>query len=133
MAGLPTGPEQTLLRNAASGLCLDTRGEPRNGVGTRLAPCSSRWSQQWTYEDDGLLRSVADPGLCLDSHKDAGVVVLATCAEEHDGRATTCATTSPCRASCCPDGTNSWRSPGRPTRTPTSSSGCGTGPRTSAG
>ncbi|MFD5497307.1 RICIN domain-containing protein, partial [Streptomyces sp. NPDC127091] len=86
VAGLPTGPEQTLLRNAASGLCLDTRGEPRNGVGTRLAPCSSRWSQQWTYEDDGLLRSVADPGLCLDSHKDAGVVVLATCAEEHDGR-----------------------------------------------
>lgn len=86
VAGLPAGPEQTLLRNAASGLCLDTRGEPRNGVGTRLAPCSSRWSQQWTYEDDGLLRSVADPGLCLDSHKDAGVVVLATCAEEHDGR-----------------------------------------------
>ncbi|MEU9355408.1 RICIN domain-containing protein [Streptomyces griseoloalbus] len=85
-AGLPTAPGRTRLRNAAFGLCLDTRGEPRDGSGTRLAECSSAWTQQWTYEDDGLLRSVADPGLCLDSHKDAGVVVLGTCADAGDRR-----------------------------------------------
>ena len=86
VAGLPTAAGQVRLRNVGSGLCLDTRGEPRDGSGLRLADCSSGWSQQWTFEDDGLLRSVADPGLCLDSHKDAGVVVLGTCAEEGDGR-----------------------------------------------
>ncbi|MFF8103015.1 RICIN domain-containing protein [Streptomyces sp. NPDC016640] len=85
-AGLPTAPGRTRLRNVASGLCLDTRGEPLDGSGTRLAGCSSAWTQQWTYEDDGLLRSVADPGLCLDSHKDAGVVVLGTCADAGDRR-----------------------------------------------
>ncbi|CAM5302603.1 Hydrolase OS=Streptomyces pilosus OX=28893 GN=GCM10010280_13540 PE=4 SV=1 [Streptomyces pilosus] len=85
-AGLPSAPGRTRLRNIASGLCLDTRGEPRDGSGTRLADCSSAWTQQWTYEDDGLLRSVADPGLCLDSHKDAGVVVLGTCADPGDPR-----------------------------------------------
>ncbi|MGV9842286.1 RICIN domain-containing protein [Streptomyces fungicidicus] len=85
-AGLPTAPGRTRLRNIASGLCLDTRGEPRDGSGTRLAGCSSAWTQQWTYEEDGLLRSVADPGLCLDSHKDAGVVVLGTCADTGDQR-----------------------------------------------
>ncbi len=29
---------------------------------------------------------MADPGLCLDSHKDAGVVVLGTCADTGDRR-----------------------------------------------
>ncbi|MFJ2952486.1 RICIN domain-containing protein [Streptomyces sp. NPDC087226] len=85
-AGLPTAPERTRLRNIASGLCLDTRGEPQDGSGTRLADCTSAWTQQWTYEEDGLLRSVADPGLCLDSHKDAGVVVLGTCPDAGDRR-----------------------------------------------
>ncbi|MCO4699450.1 RICIN domain-containing protein [Streptomyces sp. RO-S4] len=83
-AGLPSAPGRTRLRNIASGLCLDARDEPQDGTGTRLAKCSSAWSQQWTYEEDGLLRSVADPGLCLDSHKDAGVVVLGTCADTGD-------------------------------------------------
>ncbi|NEC79312.1 ricin-type beta-trefoil lectin domain protein, partial [Streptomyces sp. SID7958] len=87
VAGLPTGPQQTRLRNVAADLCLDTVGEPQDGVGTRLTACSTAWTQRWTYEDDGLLRSVADPGLCLDSHKDAGVVVLGTCADPDDGRA----------------------------------------------
>ncbi|MFJ4974851.1 RICIN domain-containing protein [Streptomyces coeruleorubidus] len=82
-AGLPTGaPGVTRLRNAGAGLCLDVRDLPKEGSGTKLAECSTTWTQQWTYENDGLLRSVADPGLCLDSHKDAGVVVLGTCAEE---------------------------------------------------
>ncbi|MEY7981534.1 RICIN domain-containing protein, partial [Streptomyces pilosus] len=85
-AGRPRAPGRTRLRNIASGLCLDTRGEPRDGSGTRLADCSSAWTQQWTYAAAGLLRSVADPGLCRDSHKDAGVVVLGTCADPGDPR-----------------------------------------------
>ncbi|WP_328347211.1 RICIN domain-containing protein [Streptomyces violaceus] len=81
-AGLPTAPGVTRLRNAGADLCLDIRDLPKEGSGAKLASCSTAWTQQWTYENDGLLRSVADPGLCLDSHKDAGVVVLGTCAEE---------------------------------------------------
>ncbi|MER6711128.1 MULTISPECIES: RICIN domain-containing protein [unclassified Streptomyces] len=86
-AGLPTAPGVTRLRNAGADLCLDIRDLPKEGSATKLAPCSTVWTQQWTYEDDGLLRSVADPGLCLDSHKDAGVVVLGTCADEDTERA----------------------------------------------
>ncbi|MFJ7345583.1 RICIN domain-containing protein [Streptomyces sp. NPDC101110] len=81
-AGLPAAQGVTRLRNTGAGLCLDIRDLPKEGSGTKLAQCSTVWTQQWTYEDDGLLRSVADPGLCLDSHKDAGVVVLGTCADE---------------------------------------------------
>ncbi|WP_431330303.1 RICIN domain-containing protein [Streptomyces sp. IPPR8] len=81
-AGLPTAADRARLRNVAADLCLDVRGEPGAGVGTRLAQCSGAWTQQWTLEDDGLLRSAADPGLCLDSRADAGVVVLGTCADE---------------------------------------------------
>ncbi|MFJ5895658.1 RICIN domain-containing protein [Streptomyces sp. NPDC093064] len=85
-AGPSPSTEETRLRNIAAGLCLAVRGEPKAGAATALAECSSAWSQRWTLEDDGLLRSVADPGLCLDSHADAGVVVLGTCAEAGDGR-----------------------------------------------
>ncbi|MFD5945790.1 RICIN domain-containing protein [Streptomyces collinus] len=81
-AGLPSAPGVTRLRNAGADLCLDIRDLPKEGSGAKLAECSAVWTQQWTYEEDGLLRSVADPGLCLDSHKDAGVVVLGTCADE---------------------------------------------------
>lgn len=80
-AGLPAAPGVTRLRNAGADLCLDIRDLPKEGSGAKLAECSAVWTQQWTYEEDGLLRSVADPGLCLDSHKDAGVVVLGTCAD----------------------------------------------------
>ncbi|MFF7791027.1 ricin-type beta-trefoil lectin domain protein [Streptomyces sp. NPDC007991] len=86
-AVLPTAPGVTRLRNAGADLCLDVRDLPKEGSGTELAKCSAAWTQQWTYENDGVLRSVADPGLCLDSHKDAGVVVLGTCAEEDAERA----------------------------------------------
>ncbi|MGW1471368.1 RICIN domain-containing protein [Streptomyces olivaceus] len=81
-AGLPAAADRTRLRNVAADLCLDVRGEPKAGAGARLAGCSEAWTQQWTFEDDGLLRSVADPGLCLDSQADAGVVILGTCADE---------------------------------------------------
>ncbi|MEU6356534.1 RICIN domain-containing protein [Streptomyces sp. NPDC047072] len=81
-AQLPTGPAVTRLRNAAADLCLDIKGTPKEGAGTQLAACSSSPTQQWSYETDGLLRSEADPDLCLDSHVDAGVVILGECADD---------------------------------------------------
>ncbi|MFI9255054.1 ricin-type beta-trefoil lectin domain protein [Streptomyces sp. NPDC053069] len=80
-AQLPTAGRPTRLRNAAAGLCLDIKGTPKAGASTALAVCSSALTQQWTYDADGLLRSAADSGLCLDSHADAGVVILGTCAD----------------------------------------------------
>jgi len=80
-ARLPAAPQRTRLRNAAADLCLDIRGTAKAGTGTSLAACSSARTQEWSYDTDGLLRSVASPGLCLDSHADAGVVVLGTCAD----------------------------------------------------
>lgn len=85
-AGLPPATGRTRLRNVSVGLCLAVRGEARAGAAAELAECSSAWDQQWSLEEDGLLRSVADPGLCLDSHADAGVAVLGTCAEPGTGR-----------------------------------------------
>ncbi|MFF6996753.1 ricin-type beta-trefoil lectin domain protein [Streptomyces sp. NPDC008313] len=80
-AGLPTAPRQTRLRNVAVGLCLDVLGgRAKTGAGTALAACSSTWTQKWSYEKDGLLRSVANPELCLDSRADDGLVVLDRCA-----------------------------------------------------
>ncbi|MEV0930620.1 RICIN domain-containing protein [Streptomyces phaeochromogenes] len=79
-AGLPTPPGQTRLRNLAADLCLDIKdGRAKAGVGTELETCSAAKTQKWSYEEDGLLRSVAEPELCLDSHVDAGVVVLGRC------------------------------------------------------
>ncbi|MCG7209100.1 MULTISPECIES: RICIN domain-containing protein [Streptomyces] len=86
-AGLPAADQATRLRNAAAQLCLDINGAPKAGAGVVLAVCSTANTQQWTFESDGELRSVAGDGLCLDSHADAGVVILGTCAEEHTGRA----------------------------------------------
>ncbi|MBC2906738.1 ricin-type beta-trefoil lectin domain protein [Streptomyces sp. PSKA01] len=86
-AQLPVPPRQTRLRNAEADLCLDIRDEPKVGAGAELATCSAADSQQWSYEKDGLLRSAAEPGLCLDSHVDAGVVVLGRCADGDDERA----------------------------------------------
>ncbi|KOV63971.1 hydrolase [Streptomyces sp. MMG1121] len=80
-AGLPAAGRPTRLRNAAANLCLDIKGAPGAGAGVILAACSSAVTQQWTYDADGLLRSAAGSGLCLDSHADAGVVILGTCAD----------------------------------------------------
>ncbi|TPQ22748.1 ricin-type beta-trefoil lectin domain protein [Streptomyces sporangiiformans] len=78
---LPTLPGETRLRNFAADLCLDIKGgKAKSGAATKLVACSSAETQQWSYEEDGLLRSVANPKLCLDSHVDAGVVVLGGCA-----------------------------------------------------
>ncbi|MFF1548491.1 ricin-type beta-trefoil lectin domain protein [Streptomyces sp. NPDC058291] len=68
------------LRNAASGLCIAVVGDrPADGAETRLATCSAAAGQQWSYEPDGLLRSAADAGLCLDSRLGYSVR-LAPCA-----------------------------------------------------
>ncbi|SOE07158.1 RICIN domain-containing protein [Streptomyces sp. Ag109_G2-15] len=80
-AGLPAAGRPTRLHNAAADLCLDVKGKPAAGASAVLAVCSTARTQQWTYETDGLLRSAADSGLCLDSHADAGVVILGTCAD----------------------------------------------------
>ncbi|WP_324788181.1 RICIN domain-containing protein [Streptomyces sp. H51] len=79
-ARLPATAGRFTLRNADAGLCLAVEGEPRAGAGTELAACSAGLAQQWSYGDDGSLRSAAAPGLCLDSRLDAGVVVLGACA-----------------------------------------------------
>ncbi|MHB9857295.1 ricin-type beta-trefoil lectin domain protein [Streptomyces sp. YIM S03343] len=71
---------RTRLRESAAGLCLGIRGKPETGADATLAVCSSAATQQWSYERDGLLRSAAAPGLCLDSHADAGVIILGRCA-----------------------------------------------------
>ncbi|MFD7436193.1 RICIN domain-containing protein [Streptomyces sp. NPDC059861] len=86
-AQLPNAPRQTRLRNAESELCLDIRGELEEAAAAVLEACSPEPTQQWSYETDGQLRSVADPELCLDSRADAGVVILGACAGEWDGRA----------------------------------------------
>ncbi|MGC0327901.1 hypothetical protein RKD23_000891 [Streptomyces sp. SAI-170] len=85
-SGRDPSPEPGLL-NAGAGLCLDIDGQPRPGAGTRLATCTSARTQLWSYASDGLLRSDAEPSLCLDSHMDAGVVILARCAARDDPRA----------------------------------------------
>ncbi|MDH6583132.1 hypothetical protein M2161_002238 [Streptomyces sp. SAI-133] len=68
------------LRNADDGLCLDTRdARITDGAQAVLTECSSAASQQWVYQEDGLLRSAADPGLCLDSDAERRSVVVADC------------------------------------------------------
>ncbi|MDL2075862.1 RICIN domain-containing protein [Streptomyces sp. GXMU-J15] len=86
-AQLPVPPRQTRLRNAGADLCLDIRDEPEPGAAVELATCSAAPTQQWSYEEDGLLRSAADRDLCLDSRLDAGVVVLGKCADDDGKRA----------------------------------------------
>ncbi|MGW3465881.1 RICIN domain-containing protein, partial [Streptomyces olivaceoviridis] len=77
--GLPVAGRPGPLRNAA-GRCLDVKGAPEAGASAVLAECSGSATQRWTYGTDGLLRSAAGTGLCLDSHADAGVVLLGRCA-----------------------------------------------------
>ncbi|WP_328752460.1 RICIN domain-containing protein [Streptomyces sp. NBC_00285] len=67
------------LHNVDSGLCVGVGGHKlTQGAEAELAQCSASPDQQWTYETDGLLRSAADPDLCLDSHLGFSVR-LATC------------------------------------------------------
>ncbi|MEU0006034.1 ricin-type beta-trefoil lectin domain protein [Streptomyces sp. NPDC006314] len=79
-AGGPVEVAHGRLRGLTSGLCLDIRGDRVvPGAGVRLAGCSSAASQQWSYRDDGLLRSAADPSLCLAADPGAKSVVVDGC------------------------------------------------------
>ncbi|MEU9291242.1 ricin-type beta-trefoil lectin domain protein [Streptomyces sp. NPDC048275] len=70
------------LRNTETGLCIGIVGKkPVKGAETALTPCSSAASQEWSYEEDGVLRDVAAPDLCLDSHLGYSVQ-LAPCTGE---------------------------------------------------
>ncbi|MGW3625446.1 RICIN domain-containing protein [Streptomyces sp. NPDC000880] len=88
-AALPTGgPLNTRLRNVDAALCLDIRDRRAQlGAEATMAPCSSSVTQQWAYENDGLLRSAAAPELCLNSHELDGVVVLGECVDPSAGNA----------------------------------------------
>ncbi|MEV0478616.1 ricin-type beta-trefoil lectin domain protein [Streptomyces prunicolor] len=69
-----------MLRSLASGLCLDIPGgQVRSGAAVTMAACSTAGSQQWSYDQDGLLRSLTDPGLCLDTDTTARTVTLDGC------------------------------------------------------
>ncbi|MCZ0990450.1 ricin-type beta-trefoil lectin domain protein [Streptomyces diastatochromogenes] len=54
-------------------------GRAEAGAGAVLAGCSSAGSQQWSYQDDGLLRSAADPTLCLAADPGTRGVVVSGC------------------------------------------------------
>ncbi|WOX08097.1 ricin-type beta-trefoil lectin domain protein [Streptomyces sp. N50] len=72
--------QQGVLRSLASGLCLDIPGgQVRSGAAVTMAACSAAGSQQWSYDQDGLLRSLTDPGLCLATDTTARTVRLAGC------------------------------------------------------
>ncbi|MER5428202.1 RICIN domain-containing protein [Streptomyces sp. NPDC002588] len=75
------------LHNVASGLCIGVvGGKVVKNAEAELATCSADAGQQWTYETDGLLRSTADPGLCLDSHL-GYAVQLGACTDSSDAAA----------------------------------------------
>ncbi|MEU8470871.1 RICIN domain-containing protein [Streptomyces sp. NPDC029006] len=79
-AGEPAETAHGALRGLGSRLCLDVRGNRVTaGAAVRLAPCSPAASQQWSYRDDGRLRSAADPSLCLAAGPGPRRVGLAGC------------------------------------------------------
>ncbi|MFJ9423404.1 ricin-type beta-trefoil lectin domain protein [Streptomyces sp. NPDC101249] len=70
------------LRNPSAGLCLNAAAAGR----AELARCSSSPAQGWSYLDDGLLRTAADPTRCLVSDPVRRTVTVADCAV-HPGQA----------------------------------------------
>lgn len=87
--GIPPGPLRTALHSADADLCLDLRDtRPRAGSEATLAICSSSaQTQQWLYEEDGLLRNGADQDLCLNSRTVDGSLILGPCTEPTDENA----------------------------------------------
>ncbi|MGE6737481.1 RICIN domain-containing protein [Streptomyces sp. NPDC059900] len=76
----PGSSDRGRLRNTAADLCLDIRGgKVKPDAATKLAKCSAKASQQWSYEENGLLSSVSRPDLCLDSGADDGALSLGVC------------------------------------------------------
>ncbi|WNM33813.1 ricin-type beta-trefoil lectin domain protein [Streptomyces sp. Li-HN-5-11] len=76
------------LRSLTAGLCLGVRGgRVTAGATAELVACSAAASQQWSYQEDGLLRSAADPAFCLDSDPARRTVLVSGCAV-HAGEVT---------------------------------------------
>lgn len=78
-AGRPAEVARGRLRNLDAGLCLDVRGGRVRADARMVLTACSDGSPQWSYQDDGLLRSAADPTLCLGSDTAEGSVGLAGC------------------------------------------------------
>uniref|UniRef100_UPI00117D6137 RICIN domain-containing protein n=1 Tax=Streptomyces africanus TaxID=231024 RepID=UPI00117D6137 len=79
-AGHPAEVARGRLRNLDAGLCLGVPGgRARAGARMVLTSCSAAGPLTWSYQDDGTLRSAADPTLCLGSDTAEGSVVLAGC------------------------------------------------------
>ncbi|MFF7214368.1 RICIN domain-containing protein [Streptomyces sp. NPDC008238] len=67
---LPEDGLRGRLRNDDNDLCVDLTGRRTViGTGTITARCDSGATQFWSYEPDGLMRSVAQPAYCLNSHR----------------------------------------------------------------
>ncbi|MDF3143223.1 RICIN domain-containing protein [Streptomyces sp. T21Q-yed] len=75
------------MRNLATGQCLAVDGQATAGAAVRLTACSSAESERWSYEFDGLLRSGADPSLCLAADPRPRNVRLSLC-DAHTGEVT---------------------------------------------
>jgi hypothetical protein len=74
--GLVSGPLEGRLRNASSGLCVGVDDvDPESGSEVVLSLCTSSKRQQWAYEKDGVLRSLADRDLCLDARLGSSVLL----------------------------------------------------------
>ncbi|MGW3248406.1 ricin-type beta-trefoil lectin domain protein [Streptomyces sp. NPDC001070] len=71
---VPSGGLRGRLRNNDNDLCIDLSGR-RTVLGTdaATAACDSGATQFWSYEPDGLMRSVAQPSYCLNSHRGAAL------------------------------------------------------------
>lgn len=66
----PTDGLRGRLRNNGDDLCIDLSGRRTViGTGAATARCDSGATQFWSYEPDGLMRSVAQPAYCLNSHR----------------------------------------------------------------
>ncbi|MGW1980022.1 ricin-type beta-trefoil lectin domain protein [Streptomyces sp. NPDC001889] len=86
-AAHPPGPVTIHFHHAGSGLCLDLREQrARRDAAATTADCSHSLTQKWIHEQDGLLRSAAAPGLCLNSRSQDGVLTLTPCKDGRDDR-----------------------------------------------
>ncbi|WP_344397290.1 RICIN domain-containing protein [Streptomyces vastus] len=64
----PSGTTRGRLRNAGNDLCVGIVGDKAvEDAEAVLTTCTSSARQQWSYESDGLLRSLDAPELCLAS------------------------------------------------------------------
>lgn len=78
----PSDTTRGRLRNAGNGLCVGIAGDKAvKDAEAVLTTCTSSARQQWSYESDGLLRSLDTPELCLDSRL-ASSVRLGACEGE---------------------------------------------------